>query len=112
MSIALIGMSPAYHSKYACAQGGIVTRSFLLGKRVIYIVMSYKFSDLIRVPDFIMKVAGFLLLLAGWALVLATLALLGAVTARIAFVLAGVAVEVVGLLLFVRAHLPIPEDRP
>jgi hypothetical protein len=58
-----------------------------------------------------MKLAGFCLLLAGWALVLATLALLGPVPARTAFVLAGIGVEVVGMVLTVRSHLPVQEDR-
>jgi hypothetical protein len=58
-----------------------------------------------------MKFAGLTLLLAGWALVLAALALLGPVTARTAFVLAGIGVEVVGMVLTVRSHLPVQEDR-
>jgi len=58
-----------------------------------------------------MKLAGFLLLLAGWVLVLATLALLGSASARMAFVLAGVGVEVVGMVLVVRSHVPVQEDR-
>jgi len=58
-----------------------------------------------------MKLAGFLLLLAGWALVLATLALLGTASARMAFVLAGAGVEIVGLILVLRAHLPIQKDQ-
>ncbi len=58
-----------------------------------------------------MKLAGFLLLLAGWALVLAALALLGSASARTAFVLSGIGVEVVGMVLVVRSHVPVQEDR-
>ena len=57
-----------------------------------------------------MKLLGFLLLLSGWGIVVAALALLhgGAVPA---FVIAGVAIEVVGLVLVLRAHLPLLEER-
>ena len=42
---------------------------------------------------------------------LATLALLGTASARMAFVLAGAGVEIVGLILVLRAHLPIQKDQ-
>ena len=58
-----------------------------------------------------MKIAGFLLLLAGWLLVLSALALLAKGGAQSAFFLAGVAVELLGLVLFVRAHVASKEDR-
>jgi len=57
-----------------------------------------------------MKLLGFLLLLSGWGIVVAALALLhgGAVPA---FVSAGFAVEILGLVLVLRAHLPLLEER-
>ncbi|MDE3108840.1 MAG: hypothetical protein KGL02_02760 [Acidobacteriota bacterium] len=57
-----------------------------------------------------MKLLGFLLLLAGWAIVLAAIVLLPAAAVRGAFVLAGIAVEVLGLGLFIRAHLLSPGE--
>jgi hypothetical protein len=59
-----------------------------------------------------MKLAGLLLLPAGWAIVLTAIVLLPPVSARSGFVLAGVAVEVVGLVLVIRAHIPVIESRP
>lgn len=58
-----------------------------------------------------MKLAGFLLLLAGWGIVLSTVALLPSALPRACFVLAGMGVEVVGLILVVRSHLLLPEER-
>lgn len=58
-----------------------------------------------------MKIAGFLLLLAGWLLILSALVLLGGGGAQEAFVLAGLGVELLGLVLFVRAHLTPKEAR-
>ena len=52
-----------------------------------------------------MKIAGFLLLLAGWLLMLSALALLAQGGPRDAFLFAGLAVVVLGLVLFMRAHL-------
>ncbi|HZP17413.1 MAG TPA: hypothetical protein VFB00_05585 [Terriglobales bacterium] len=52
-----------------------------------------------------MKLGGFLLLLSGWGIVLAALILLHG-RAVSAFVLAGLAVEILGLVLFVKAHIP------
>lgn len=57
-----------------------------------------------------MKLLGFLLLLAGWAIVLAAIVLLPTVALRAVFVIAGVAVEVLGLALFIRAHLLSPGE--
>jgi len=58
-----------------------------------------------------MKVAGFLLLLAGWGIVLSALALLAPAPLRTGFVLAGIGVEALGLILAVRAHLVLREER-
>jgi hypothetical protein len=58
-----------------------------------------------------MKIAGFLLLLAGWLLILSALALLARSGPRIAFLFAGSGVELLGLVLFVRSHLTLKEDR-
>jgi hypothetical protein len=58
-----------------------------------------------------MKIAGFLLLLAGWLLILSALALLASSGPRSAFLLAGSGVELLGLVLFVRSHLTLKEDR-
>ena len=52
-----------------------------------------------------MKIAGFLLLLAGWLLMLSALALLGRAGLQGTFLVAGLAVVVLGLVLFMRAHL-------
>ena len=52
-----------------------------------------------------MKIAGFLLLLAGWLLILSALALLAHRGPRGVFMIAGLAVELLGLVLFMRAHL-------
>jgi hypothetical protein len=57
-----------------------------------------------------MKIPGFLLLLTGWALVVSALVLLRPAGPRAAFVLAGLGVEMVGLVLFVRAHLRAPGE--
>jgi hypothetical protein len=58
-----------------------------------------------------MKIAGFLLLLAGWLLILSALALLARSGPRNAFLLAGSGVELLGLVLFVRSHIALKEDR-
>ena len=58
-----------------------------------------------------MRLAGFLLLLAGWVITLAAVVLLAAPAARSAFLLAGLGVEIVGLILVVRAHSPVREDK-
>ena len=57
-----------------------------------------------------MKLGGFLLLLSGWAIVVAALAMLhgGALSA---FIVAGLAVEILGLVLFVKSHIPLSEER-
>jgi hypothetical protein len=52
-----------------------------------------------------MKIAGFLLLLAGWLLMLSALALLARGGPRGTFLFAGLAVVLLGLVLFMRAHL-------
>ncbi len=52
-----------------------------------------------------------MLLLAGWLLVICALIMLVAGPARNAFVMAGVGVEILGLVLAVRAHLPLRADR-
>jgi hypothetical protein len=57
-----------------------------------------------------MKIAGFLLLLTGWLLMLSALALLGRGGPRATFLFAGLAVVVLGLVLFMRAHLTPKED--
>jgi len=49
--------------------------------------------------------------MAGWLLVLSALALLVPGVARNCFVAAGLAVECLGLVLTVRAHLPVRSDR-
>ncbi len=59
-----------------------------------------------------MKLAGFLLLLAGWGIVLGAVMLLASAVARTIFVLAGLGVEVLGLVLVVRYHLILHEERP
>ena len=58
-----------------------------------------------------MKLGGFLLLLAGWGIVLAAVALLASTLPRTAFVLAGLGVEGLGLILVVRSHLVLQEER-
>jgi hypothetical protein len=58
-----------------------------------------------------MKIAGSLLLLAGWLLMLSALALLGASGPQSVFLCAGLGVVLLGLVLFVRAHLTPKEDR-
>jgi hypothetical protein len=58
-----------------------------------------------------MKLTGAMLLLAGWLLVICALIMLVAGPARNAFVMAGVGVEILGLVLAVRAHLPLRADR-
>lgn len=58
-----------------------------------------------------MKLAGFLLLLSGWGIVMTAVAILPSASARAGFFLAGIAVEAVGLMLAVRSHLPVREDR-
>jgi hypothetical protein len=58
-----------------------------------------------------MKLAGFLMLLAGWGIVLSAVVLLTSAAPRNGFVLAGVGVEVLGLILFVRSHLSIRQER-
>ncbi len=59
-----------------------------------------------------MKLAGFLLLLAGWVIVLAAVVLLVPGLPRTGFVLAGIGVEVLGLIVVVRSHLALQEERP
>jgi hypothetical protein len=54
-----------------------------------------------------MKTLGFLILLAGWAIVLAALVLLAKEGARGAFIFAGLGVEITGLVLVIRAHMPL-----
>ena len=54
-----------------------------------------------------MKTLGFLILLAGWAIVLAALVLLAKEDARGAFIFAGLGVEITGLVLVIRAHMPL-----
>jgi len=56
-----------------------------------------------------MKLLGFLLLLSGWGIVVAALALLHGGGVPV-FVIAGFAIEVVGLVLVLRAHLPLLEE--
>jgi len=56
-----------------------------------------------------MKLLGFLLLLSGWGIVVAALALLHGAGVP-GFVIAGFAIEVLGLVLVLRAHLPLVED--
>jgi hypothetical protein len=58
-----------------------------------------------------MKLAGFLLLLAGWVIVIAAVALLASASQLAGFVLAGIGVEALGLILAVRSHLVLSEDR-
>ena len=58
-----------------------------------------------------MKLAGFLLLLAGWAIVISAVALLASAPQRAGFVLAGIGVEALGLVVAVRSHLVLSEDR-
>lgn len=57
-----------------------------------------------------MKIAGFLLLLAGWLLMLSALALLARGGPQGTFLFIGLAVVVLGLVLFMRAHLTLKED--
>ena len=57
-----------------------------------------------------MKLLGFLLLLSGWGIVVAALALLHGAGVP-GFVIAGFAIEVLGLVLVLRAHLPLVEER-
>jgi hypothetical protein len=58
-----------------------------------------------------MKLAGFLLLLAGWAIVMTAIGSLPAVSARSGFVLAGVGIELLGMVLVIRAHIPVVEEK-
>ena len=58
-----------------------------------------------------MKLAGFLLLLAGWCICVCAVALLRSAAQQSGFVLAGLGVEVLGLVLAVRSHLLLPEER-
>lgn len=58
-----------------------------------------------------MKFLGFVLLLAGWLITVAAVAMLAAVGPRAGFVLAAVGVEILGLVLFIRAHLVPGSDR-
>ena len=58
-----------------------------------------------------MKLAGFLLLPAGWGIVLGALALLPSTFPRTSFVLAGMGVEILGLVLFIRSHMVMREER-
>ena len=51
------------------------------------------------------------MLLAGWGIVLSAVVLLTSAAPRNGFVLAGVGVEVLGLILFVRSHLSIRQER-
>ena len=57
-----------------------------------------------------MKLVGFLLLLAGWGLVLSAVALLASPGLRAGFVLTGCGVELLGLILVIRSHLPLPRQ--
>ena len=57
-----------------------------------------------------MKLLGFLLLLSGWGIVVAALALLHGAGVS-GFIIAGFAIEVLGLMLVLRAHLPVLEER-
>jgi hypothetical protein len=58
-----------------------------------------------------MKLAGFLLLLSGWGIAMTAIAVLPSPPLRLSFFLAGMGVEAIGLVLAVRAHLPVREDR-
>lgn len=58
-----------------------------------------------------MKLVGFLLLLAGWGIVLAAVVLLASSQAQASFVLAGIGVEILGLILVIRAHRVLQEER-
>lgn len=58
-----------------------------------------------------MKLAGFLLLLSGWGIAMTAIALLPSPSIRLGFFLAGMGVEAIGLVLAVRSHLPLREDR-
>lgn len=58
-----------------------------------------------------MKFLGFVLLLAGWLIAVATIAMLAAAGPRVGFVLAAIGVEILGLVLFIRAHLVPGSDR-
>ena len=57
-----------------------------------------------------MKLLGFLLLVSGWGIVVSALALLHGAGVS-GFVIAGLAIEVLGLVLVLRAHLPLLEER-
>jgi len=52
-----------------------------------------------------MKITGLFLMPAGWFIVLAALVLLRTIPAQSSFVAAGMGVEILGLVLFIRAHL-------
>ena len=58
-----------------------------------------------------MRLAGFLLLVAGWCISVCAVALLRSAAQRSGFVLTGLGVEVLGLVLAVRSHLLLPEER-
>ncbi len=58
-----------------------------------------------------MKIAGFLLLVAGWLLVVCALVLLHPSLALVAFICAGLLIELFGLVLAVRSHMPLGEER-
>ena len=58
-----------------------------------------------------MKVTGVLLLVTGWLLVLCAISILKSGAARNGFVLSGLAVEILGLVLAIRAHLPVRTER-
>jgi hypothetical protein len=59
-----------------------------------------------------MKLAAFLLLLAGWLIILVALAILNAAVPRAIFTIAGMAVEILGLVLALRSHAALPEEKP
>jgi hypothetical protein len=58
-----------------------------------------------------MKGIAAVLLVTGWLLVLCAISMLHAGVARNVFVMAGLGVEALGLVLAVRAHLPVRAER-
>lgn len=58
-----------------------------------------------------MRLAGFLLLLSGGVIALIAIVILHSSAARGMFLVAGLAVEIIGLVLVIRSHMPIKEER-
>jgi hypothetical protein len=51
------------------------------------------------------------MLLSGWGIAMTAIAILPSAPGRLTFFLAGMGVEALGLVLAIRSHLPVREDR-